>query len=113
MESFAPPKLRAALYRVASELPGVQLLGAVSDPIGRMGVGVAYTDQARGVRLELIFDPTTSALLGERDVVTSPRRSGIAAPSGTVFGYTAHVASRVVGSGALPPVAAKSESSGP
>jgi hypothetical protein len=95
-ESFARPELRAALYRVASELPGVQLLGTVTDPLGRKGIGVAYTDATHGERLELIFDPKTSTLLGERNVVTSSRRSGIAVPAGTVVGYTAHLASRVV-----------------
>lgn len=96
-ESFAPPALRAALYEVASGLPGVQLLGRVADPVGREGVGVAYTDRRHGERLELIFDPTSSTLLGERWVVTSPRRSGIAVPPGTAVGYTAQLTSRVVG----------------
>jgi len=101
-ETFARPTLRAALYRVASELPGVQLLGAVTDPVGRKGVGVAYTDATHGERLELIFDPKTSTLLGEFNVVTSSRRSGIAVPAGTVVGYTAHLASRVVDSTTAP-----------
>ena len=84
---IGPPALRAALYEVAAELPGVQLLGKATDPTGREGVGVAYTDREHGQRLELIFDPATSTLLGERWIVTSPRRSGIAVPAGTVFGY--------------------------
>lgn len=104
-DTFARPKLRAALYRVASELPGVQLLGTVTDPVGRKGVGVAYTDATHGERLELIFDPKTSTLLGERNVVTSSRRSGIAVPAGTVVGYAAHLASRVVDSASVPSVA--------
>lgn len=98
----APPALRAALYEVASELPGVQLLGAVRDPIGRKGIGVAYTGHRHGERLELIFDPATSTLLGERWVLTSSRRSGIAAPAGTVIGYSAHLATRVVDSAQRP-----------
>ena len=79
-QSAAPPALRAALYEVASELPGVQLLGTVSDPVGRKGIGVACSDPQHGERLELIFDPKTSTLLGERWVLTSPRRSGSKPP---------------------------------
>lgn len=97
-ESVGPPALRAALYEVAAELPGVRLLGRVADPVGRKGVGVAYTDRQHGQRLELIFDPATSTLLGECWIVTSPKRSGIAVPSDTVFGYTAYLESKVVDS---------------
>lgn len=104
-ETFARPALRAALYRVASELPGVKLLGTVTDSVGRNGIGVAYTDPTHGERLELIFDPKTSTLLGERWVLTSSRRAGIAAPAGTIIGYAAHLASRVVNSAAAPSAA--------
>ena len=96
-ESFAPPALRAALYEVAAELPGVHLLGQVTDPVGRRGVGVAYTDPQHGERLELIFDPATSTLLAERWTVTSPKRSGIAVPAGTVVGYRAQLTARIIG----------------
>lgn len=97
-ESVGPPALRAALYEVAAELPGVRLLGRVSDPTGRKGVGVAYIDREHGQRLQLIFDPATSTLLGERWIVTSPGRSGIAVPAGTVFGYASFSGSRIVAS---------------
>ncbi len=63
---FESPELRSALFDVAASLPGVELLGNTTDEIGRPGVGVGYTH--RGVRYELIFDPATSAFLGERDV---------------------------------------------
>jgi hypothetical protein len=64
-ETDAPPALRAALYRVAATIPGVQLLGPVRDHAGRAGIGLALTHP--GGRSELIFDPKTSALLGEED----------------------------------------------
>jgi hypothetical protein len=60
-ETDAPP----ALYRVAATIPGVQLLGLVRDHAGRPGIGLAFTHP--GGRSELIFDPSTSALLGEQD----------------------------------------------
>jgi hypothetical protein len=52
---------------VAAELPGVELVGRVVDGAGRPGVAIAYTS-VPGRGLELIFDPTTAALLGENYV---------------------------------------------
>lgn len=62
-ETDASPALRAALYRVAALIPGVQLLGTVQDHFGREGLGVALTSD--NVRNELIFNSQTAALMGE------------------------------------------------
>jgi hypothetical protein len=78
-ETYAPPKLRAALYRVASELPGIELLGKVHDGVGREGVGVAYI--INGMRDELIFNPETSAILGERSTIVDPETAEPGDPS--------------------------------
>lgn len=63
-ETDANPALRAALYRAAAQIPGVELLGTVQDHLGRHGLGVALT--AGGVRSELIFNRRTAALMGEQ-----------------------------------------------
>lgn len=60
----ASPALRAALYRAAGLIPGVQLLGTVKDHLGRQGLGVSLT--TNGVQNELIFNSQTSALMGEQ-----------------------------------------------
>lgn len=102
-ESYLPAEFRAALYRVLGELPGVELLGEVEDPAGRSGIGVAYTDQRRATRHELIFDPATSALLAERETLVRPAAYGFRAPVGTTIGYAVYLESKVVdsvGSGA-------------
>jgi hypothetical protein len=71
-ESFSSPVLysssglRSSLFEVTATLPGVEALGATSDEKGRPGIGVGFTHG--GTRLELIFDPETSAILGEREV---------------------------------------------
>ncbi len=65
-ETYAPPQLRASLYRITAALPGIQLLGAMTDAAGRQGIGVGYSE--KGLRQELIIDPRTSVLLGERTV---------------------------------------------
>ena len=92
-ETYAPPAVRSALYTIASQLPGVQLVGAVKDELGRRGTAVAYV--SHGVSDELIFDPRTSALLAERQVVTG---DGSWAPVGTVLQSKSYVSSGVVDS---------------
>lgn len=66
-ETYTTPAVRAALYEVAAELPGVELVGGVTDQAGRPGVAVAYTYDVS--RIEWIFDPKTAELLGEREVL--------------------------------------------
>lgn len=107
-ETNPSPELRAALYEVAATIPGIELLGEVTDESGRPGVGVAMS--AFGVRHELIFDPATSAILGERDVQVDPpvtdaspapgvgvNADGVDDP-GTVIGWSVVLASGVVDS---------------
>lgn len=98
--TYLPPAFRAALYRVTAELPGVELLGEVEDPVGRTGTGVSYTDANRGTTHELIFNPETSALLGEREVVagTKPESFTFDLPTGTEMGSASYLESRVVDS---------------
>jgi hypothetical protein len=96
-ETMAPPDLRAALFRVAARIPGVELVGNVTDPAGRNGIGVARTSDDAGFleRNELIFDPDTSELLAERQVLLE--RVGWAdADPGTVIGYAVYLSSGVV-----------------
>ncbi len=83
-ETDASPALRAAIYTVAATIPGVEVLGPARDHAGRLGIGLAYN--SGGARSELIFDPRTSALLGELDTD----------PSGAVSGWAVYVQSRIV-----------------
>lgn len=105
--AYLPPAVRAALYQLTAELQGVELLGEVEDPVGRPGTGVAFTDRKRGTRHELILDPDTSVLLGERDSLVRSRAFGFKAPPGTPIGYAAYLESKVVDSvGEKPPAGA-------
>jgi hypothetical protein len=72
-ETSLQPKVRAALYQIVAEIPGVELVGRVIDGAGRPGVAVAYTNRNTDApgRWELIFDPTTAALLGENEVLVA------------------------------------------
>ncbi len=97
-EAYLPSVIRAAIYELTAELPEVELLGTVQDPVGRPGTGIAYTDRKRGTRHELIFDPSTSALLGERQSIVESGAFGLDAPPGTPIGYAAYLESKVVDS---------------
>lgn len=106
-QAYLPAALRATLFRVTAELPGVELLGEVEDPVGRAGTGIAFTDRRRGTRHELIFDPETSALIGERESLVRSGPYGFKARSGTLIGYAAYLESKVVDSvGEKPPAGA-------
>jgi len=112
LQSGAPPKVRAALYRMIENLPGIESLGSMTDELGRDGVGVGFTQY--GVQDVLIFDPPTSAVLEREGVAADP--SQIKVPPGSaqfsaneVINYTVYEASGVVNS----ITAAPSATSGP
>jgi hypothetical protein len=58
-ESPAPPALRKALWQVAARVPGIELVGAVTDHAGRPGVAV----ERHGMRY--VVDPDDGRLLEE------------------------------------------------
>lgn len=62
-----PRRTRAALYRATARIKGIRLVGEVRDDLGRRGQGVEL--EHAGIRRQLIFDPETSALLAQRDVL--------------------------------------------
>ena len=79
----ASPALRAAIFDLIEHLHGVDLIGPVKDPMGRTGTGVAIHGKRN--RTILIFDPKTSAVLGEKVISTkSATFSGQVTPKGTV-----------------------------
>lgn len=110
-EASLQPKERAALYQVAAELPGVELVGRVVDGAGRPGVAVAYTRTNTDApsRHELIFDPMTAELLGENEVLVADSTVdvesggpgaiyGLVGPAGTHAYETTYLVSGVVDS---------------
>lgn len=99
-EAVAPAGVRAALFEVAASIPDVELLGTVEDPVGRSGTAVAYTHD--GIRSELIFDPATSKLLAERQMLVAPV-DFIPFPVGTVIGYAAYLDAGIVPSASAMP----------
>jgi hypothetical protein len=88
-ESPAPASLRAGLYGALALIPRVEFLGQVKDRAGRTGTGVAYTEV--GIRHELIFDPQTSEMLAEREVIVDEREAKMHLPAGAVIEDTAYL----------------------
>ncbi|MFE5797698.1 CU044_5270 family protein [Streptomyces sp. NPDC056503] len=83
-ETWAPPRVTAALFEAAARIPGVVVVPSARDAAGREGVAVART--AGGERTQWVFDRSTSAFLGERTVLVSDSATGRA---GTVLSETA------------------------
>jgi hypothetical protein len=96
-ETNASPALRSALYKVAETIPGVKLLGTVSDHDGRSGVGLGRVN-SDGEEFEYIFDPSTSALLGEQDIATVPNAGYHGATAGTLLNWAVYLSSGIVDS---------------
>jgi len=67
-ETIVPPRTAAALYRAAALIPGVTVVGHVTDAAGRAGIAVARTTGQE--RDEWIFNPATGQFLGELDYNT-------------------------------------------
>lgn len=92
----ATPAQRAALYEVAARIPGVELVGRVTDPVGRNGMAVAMTSGADGLRHMLVLDPDTGELLSEEQRVLDENEFGY--PAGTRIGYATYVDVAIVDS---------------
>jgi len=82
--NVAPPKLRAALFEVASHIPGVQLVPGTVTLNGRRGLAVALDHD--GYRQEVVFDPATSDLIGTSEVALTTTADY---PAGAVIGSEA------------------------
>ncbi len=87
-EMLVPPKLAAALYRVAATVPGATVVPRATNAVGRAGVAVSRSGA------ELIFDPKTYQLIGEGAVLTKPVAGQ--GPAGTVVASTAQLQEAVV-----------------
>jgi hypothetical protein len=85
----APARLRAALYRTLALVPGVRLVGPVTDSVGRRGTAVGFVQD--GVEDELIFDPASSDMLAERTIITDGFAKRLGLRPGTVTTSTTYL----------------------
>ncbi|MGW1622427.1 CU044_5270 family protein [Streptomyces sp. NPDC002172] len=89
------PAVRAAAYRVMAALPGVRVVGHVTDPLGREGVGVEFPETYRTAlgttKQRLIVDPATGAMLCDQLLLVAPsvRAEAAGLEAGTSVNYQA------------------------
>ena len=68
---IVPADLRAALFRAATSIPGVGVVEGRANLDGRKGVAVGRYERENGIRQEIIFDPDSGEVIGEREVNVS------------------------------------------
>ncbi|AYG04456.1 hypothetical protein D7I44_13560 [Gryllotalpicola protaetiae] len=91
---IVPAGTRAALFRAAALIPGVQLTDKAANLDGRTGTAVGFASTSAGYRQDIIIDPATGAFIGEREVLL---RADSGMPAGTSIEWTS-VATSVVDS---------------
>ncbi len=84
-EAYVPPASLAAVFEAVARIPGVRVIGDVTDQAGRAGIALAR-EEVQGIRDELIFDRKTYAFLGEHEVLT---REAYGVPAGQSIWSTA------------------------
>ena len=82
---LVPADLRAALYKAAAMIPGVTIMEGQANLDGRTGVAIGRTEGTL-MRQEIIIDPKTGQVIGERQVLT--KDYGVM-PTGTPLAWTA------------------------
>ena len=81
-----PADLRAALYQAAALIPGLTVVEGEATLDGRTGISLGMESSRNEVRQEIIIDPATGQLIGEREVLLEDS-GGI--PAGTATAWTA------------------------
>jgi hypothetical protein len=80
-----PADLRAALFKAAALIPGVAVTDNQATLDGQTGVGIGRLEDVSHIRQDIIIDPGTGQLIGERSVLTEASGS---VPAGTAIGWT-------------------------
>jgi RNA polymerase sigma-70 factor (ECF subfamily) len=83
-----PADLRAALYKAAALIPGVTVVDREANLDGKVGIAIGIEDPVRETRMDIIIDPTTGLLIGERTVTLTAGETYPAFPAGTAIAWT-------------------------
>jgi RNA polymerase sigma-70 factor (ECF subfamily) len=81
-----PADLRAAFYEAAILIPGVTVTDRQTTLDGQTGIAIGRIEPTTKIRQDIIIDPTTGLLIGERQVSYA---TGTDIPAGTVVEWTA------------------------
>lgn len=86
-QGTAPADLRAALLRAAALIPGVTITDDHANLDGERGIAIGRLEERNGLRNEIIIDPDSGRLIGEREItVTGDPDSGL--PAGAVYSWS-------------------------
>jgi hypothetical protein len=97
-EPITSVALQAAAFGALSEIPGIELERGVTDAAGRRGDAIVW-ERERGFGRRLIFDPRTSRLLAQAEVIFDAEAAGYqGGPDDTVLRETAFLQSGIVDS---------------
>lgn len=101
------PAVRSSLYQMLAETPGLHSYGPSTVTTG--GVGQAIGLVVSGLRIELVINPTSGALLGQKKIVANPTQLPVSPgetpeqisgsrtqPAGTVMDSRAFLESTIV-----------------
>ena len=86
---IVPADLRAALYRAAIKLPGIELVSSTASIDGRKGIAIGRLEPFGYLRQEIIFDSAAGKFLGEREVVVQSNADDAHLPVGATYSSTA------------------------
>lgn len=68
---LVPAKTRASMFEALALIPGVTSTDGVANLDGKEGVAIGRTEMLRGgLRQEIIIDPATGLVIGERQITT-------------------------------------------
>ena len=90
-DNYIRPAALAAIFRAVAHIPGVTVVHGAVSADGRRGIAVQRV--YHGISDQLIFDPQTYAVIGEREVVVGP---GTGIKVGTIMDLTTILAMRIV-----------------
>jgi RNA polymerase sigma-70 factor (ECF subfamily) len=93
---LTPAKLRSALFQAVALIPGVEITDHAVTLDGRTGVAIGRTEPSTNQRQEIIIDPNTGRMIGEREYSTKPVRIGGATIRGQRAAYFSSVTTTVV-----------------
>jgi hypothetical protein len=97
-EPLTSPALRAAAFNALAEIPGIGFERGVVDAAGRRGDAIGWVRE-RGFGRRYIFDPRTSKLLAQAEMIYGPSSTNeYGAPAGTPYRETAYLQSGIVNS---------------
>ena len=108
-EPITSPALRAAAFNALAEIPGIGFERDVADVAGHQGDAINWVRE-RGFGRRFIFDPHTSKILAQAEVIFNAKAAGYPhVPDDTVFRETAYLQSGIVDSTRERPGEAKPE----